>query len=79
MFHQAFVAHPHTAGETYLQHQRVALSFAGTLLLAGLAAAIHAVVPCLCETTASRAVARLHARMAARQHGPVRAPNVLTA
>jgi hypothetical protein len=65
-------------GESYLQHQRVALSFAGTLLLAGFAAAVHAMVPCLFETTASRAVARLHARMAARQHGAVRAPNALT-
>jgi hypothetical protein len=66
MFYQAFVAHPNTVGESYLQHQRVALSFAGELLVAGLAAAVHGVVPCLFETTASRAVTRLNARMAAR-------------
>jgi hypothetical protein len=66
MFHKAFIAHPQTVGESYIEHQRVALSYAGTLMVAGLAAAAHGLVPCLFETTASRTVARLHARMAAR-------------
>ena len=61
-----FTEHPRAVGETYFQHQRVAFGFAFTLLGAGLAAAVHGLVPSLFETTGSRAVARLHERMAAR-------------
>ncbi|HTZ71929.1 MAG TPA: DUF6356 family protein [Acetobacteraceae bacterium] len=67
MFHSAFVEHPRSVGESYFQHQRVALSFAGALFLAALAAALHAVLPCACKTTASTTVARLHKRMASRR------------
>ncbi|WP_342341689.1 DUF6356 family protein [Microvirga massiliensis] len=45
----------------------VALSFAGPLLGAGLAALVHPVLPFLCVTTASRTVKRLHARMMNRR------------
>jgi hypothetical protein len=66
MFQHAFTAHPRTVGETYLQHQRAAFYYAGSLFLAGLAAIIHGLVPCLFEHTASSMVTRLHARMAVR-------------
>jgi hypothetical protein len=67
MFRQAFTAHPRTVGETYLQHQRQAFYYAGSLFLAGMAAIVHGLVPCLFEHTASHMVARLQARMAARR------------
>ena len=45
---------------------RFALGFAGALAVAACAALIHALVPALCETTASRKVRDLHARLGAR-------------
>lgn len=58
-----FVAHPASVGETYLQHLRNAMGFAGCLGWAALACALHAVLPFLFVHTASDAVHRLHARM----------------
>ncbi|MBU2994157.1 DUF6356 family protein [Octadecabacter sp. 1_MG-2023] len=61
-----FLAHPATVDETYLQHMRFALGFSFWLIVAGLAALTHALLPAVCETTASRILAKLTARMAAR-------------
>ena len=61
-----FLDHPAKVDETYLQHARVAGHFAFWLGVASLAAMVHAVVPALCETTASRIVRRLHDRMVNR-------------
>ena len=58
-----FTEHPKTVGESWAQHARFALSASGLLARAALAAAIHAVVPALFETTASRTVDELHARI----------------
>lgn len=66
MFRRLFLSHPATVGESYFQHQRVALSFALPLLGAGLAALAHAIVPGLCETTAGDAIRKLHARLEKR-------------
>lgn len=66
MFRRLFLAHPASVNETYLQHQRVALSFALPLLAAGVAALVHAVVPGLCKTTAGDAIRRLNHRLDAR-------------
>ena len=66
MFRRLFLSHPQQVGESYFQHQRVALSFAVPLLGAGLAAALHAVVPGLCEQTAGDIVRKLHARLEQR-------------
>ena len=66
MFRRLFLSHPATVGESYLQHQRVALSFALPLLGAGLAAMAHAIVPGMCETTAGDAIRKLHARLEKR-------------
>ncbi|UVF19933.1 DUF6356 family protein [Microvirga terrae] len=65
-----FTEHPDSVGESYFEHMAVALSFAGPLLMAGLAALVHAVLPFLCLTTASRIVKRLHARMTSRHPHP---------
>jgi hypothetical protein len=63
-----FSAHPATVGETYFGHARFAFSFAGWLLIAGMAALVHAILPFLFETTASRIITKLHNRMHNR-HG----------
>lgn len=63
MFRRLFVDHPHAVGESYIQHQRVALSFALSLICAGLACLIHALVPGLFVRTGSRMVEDLHHRI----------------
>ena len=65
-FERVFLAHPASVDESYFQHMRFALGFAGALAVAAGAALVHALVPALCETTASRKVRALHARLGAR-------------
>lgn len=67
MFARLFLSHPQSVGESYLEHQRMAFSFAGPLLVAGLACLLHAVIPGLCERTASSRIAMLHDRMVANR------------
>jgi hypothetical protein len=61
-----FLAHPSSVDETYVQHMRFALGFVFWLIAAGIAALVHAVFPAMCETTASRILRKLVARMDAR-------------
>ena len=56
-----FTAHPASVGETWSQHARFAFSLAGRLVVAAMAAAVHALFPFLCQTTASRTIDSLHA------------------
>lgn len=62
MLQRVFLQHPATVNETYGQHLVFALRFASTLFLAAGAALVHALVPCLCEKTASRLVERMYLR-----------------
>jgi len=64
---RVFLAHPRTVDESYLQHSAFALRIASRLLLAGTAALVHAIVPCLCQTTASRIVLAMNADIVARR------------
>lgn len=64
---RVFLAHPRTVGESYLQHSAFAFRIASRLLLAGMAALLHAIVPCLCETTASRIILTMNADIVARR------------
>ena len=66
MIHRLFLSHPQSVGESYFQHQRVALSFAMPLLGASLAALVHALVPAVCERTASDIIRKLHGRLEKR-------------
>lgn len=66
--HRLFLAHPESVNESYFGHMRFALSFAGWLAVAACAALIHAIIPALCETTASRIIKKLHHRMTHRTH-----------
>ena len=70
MIDTVFRAHPRAVGESYLQHQAVALGFAGELFLAGAACVVHAFVPSLFPCTGSRAIARLHDRLQRRHATP---------
>jgi len=63
MFRRLFLSHPQSVGESYFEHQRVALSFALPLLGAGLAAAMHALVPAVFERTAGDIIRKLHDRL----------------
>jgi hypothetical protein len=64
--HRLFLSHPQTVDESYGEHFLFALGFAMRLLGAGLAALVHAIIPCLFETTASRMICEMHDRIARR-------------
>ncbi|WP_298292966.1 DUF6356 family protein [uncultured Litoreibacter sp.] len=59
-FFATFRTHPASVGETYLGHMGFALRFACKLFVAAGAALVHAFIPPLCETTASRKVKELY-------------------
>jgi hypothetical protein len=61
-----FTAHPETVGETYFGHLAFAAWFASRLMMAAGAALVHAFLPFLFETTASRIVRELYERTHAR-------------
>lgn len=63
----AFTRHPHSVDETYGEHLAMAGSFGTTLIVAGAACLIHAILPFAFERTASEAVERLHDRMTSRR------------
>lgn len=63
MLDRLFFQHPRSVDESYFEHFRFALGFGSALLLAGMAATVHALLPFLFETTASQIVRRLHARI----------------
>jgi hypothetical protein len=52
-------AHLRAAGETYWQHFRFATTFGLLAMAAGIAAILHAFIPALCQSTASRIVRHL--------------------
>ena len=68
--HRLFLSHPETVDETYGEHCAFALGFALRLIGAGLAALIHAIIPCLFETTASRMIREMNARIVSRAQVP---------
>lgn len=65
-----FLSHPHAVDESYIEHAGVAFRFAIRLLGAGLAALVHACIPCLFEKTASSMIKAMHSEMAARSGPP---------
>ena len=48
-----FIEHPRSVGETYLEHMFWAIVYSLSLILAGVACAIHSVFPFLFTKTAS--------------------------
>jgi len=62
----AFNRHPESIGESYGEHALFAGQFGFTLVLAGLAALVHAILPFAFEKTAGNMVIRLHDKIANR-------------
>lgn len=69
-----FREHPHSVGETYPQHWWTAMGFASAMLRCALACAVHAFVPGLFKSTASRSVDALHQRMVTHRHRHAQRP-----
>ena len=55
-----FTRHPHSVGETYLQHSAFALRYGARMTAGGLAALVHGIFPFLFDGTASRITRELH-------------------
>lgn len=60
LFDRVFLAHPRDVNESYGAHFMAATRFGLILIGAGLACLLHAVLPAVCLTTASRIVRKLH-------------------
>lgn len=60
LFAKAFTDHPATVDETYGEHFGVAISYSRRLAVASAKAAIHAIVPGLCCTSASAAIREMN-------------------
>ncbi len=55
--------HPASVDEGCFEHMLFASKFAFGLFIAAGAAIIHAVIPCLCEKTASNKITELYSRI----------------
>ena len=63
MISKVFLDHPASVEEDYFEHMAFAGKFAGSLFLAGAAALIHAIIPCLFEKTASNLIRSMYVRI----------------
>jgi hypothetical protein len=60
---RAFRDHPKSVGQNYFQHFFFSASVSMTLLFLSLTALAHAIAPPLCQTSTSKAINKLHAKM----------------
>jgi len=60
---KVFLDHPQSLDETYWQHQRRALHFGTSMIVAGMACLIHALLPVLFVRTASLRIQSLYDEM----------------
>ena len=65
-----FTAHPHSVGETYLEHALFACRYGIKMALGGVAAVLHGVFPFLFQTTGSRITRELNAALDASRARP---------
>lgn len=63
MIDRIFFAHPRSVSESYGEHLMVAGGFGLTMIGAGLACMIHAIVPAMFVKTGSGVIENLHRRM----------------
>jgi len=59
MFAKLFLDHPNSVNKGYFKHARFALLFSALLMIAAIAALVHAIIPAAFEKTASQIVRRL--------------------
>ena len=62
-----FTEHPHSVGESYPEHFRIATGVGLAMVASGLACFVHAVIPTLFQRTGSTTIKRLYVLMMARQ------------
>ena len=67
-----FTEHPHTVGETYMQHLLVAFGFGARMITGGCACLVHALLPFLFCRTGSHTITELNEAMI-RRRGTARA------
>ncbi|WP_301075005.1 DUF6356 family protein [Sphingomonas sp.] len=67
LFRRLFLDHPASVGESYGEHFGVATRFGMRMLVGGVGAVIHGVLPFAFKTTGSRTIAELHAEMVAKR------------
>lgn len=72
MLQRLFLAHPRSVNESYPEHFGIAWRFGLTMLRGGLGALVHALIPALCTTTGSDALAQLNALLDAHRQGKSR-------
>ncbi|PCH45447.1 MAG: hypothetical protein COC23_07245 [Hyphomicrobiales bacterium] len=65
-FIRGFRDHPQSVGETYFQHLFFAAKFSGRLFAIAGAAFVHAIIPSLFETTASKHIIALSEQIKTR-------------
>lgn len=58
-----FTDHPHSVGETYLEHMQMSFGFGARMLLASIGCFLHGLFPFLCRSTGSATVSKLHRSM----------------
>lgn len=76
-FAALFTSHPAKVGETYFSHMAFAAWFCSRLSMAAGAAFVHAFLPFLFETTASRIVRELYERTHNRGAQAVKEPKAV--
>ena len=64
-----FNDHPRSLGMSWLEHGVGAMRIAGSMIAAGMACAVHAIVPGWFTETAGRTVMKLHDHMVSRKAG----------
>ena len=58
-----FTAHPHSVGESYVEHGLFACRYGAKMTLGGIAALLHGIFPFLFQTTGSRITRELNAAL----------------
>ena len=65
---RAFTDHPEAVGESYGEHLVSASGFAATMFTAAAACLLHGLFPFALQTSGSRRIKALHARMVTARH-----------
>jgi hypothetical protein len=63
-----FTDHPHTVGESYVEHMGMSFGFGRAMLLGGLACLLHGIFPFLFVKTGSNTIRELHTRMVSHRN-----------